>query len=210
LVRCTLAATGAAALGAIVDASAGFPHGYQRTREGCEASPRCGNGGLLLRRIFLACHAPTLCSVHPGNLRTRRPSYGGDSHAEHMGPLLEPFAKRNGASVLIYRACFAVIDNVDIKYYQPALPNASRECGARAIAFLQHHPEINSIILAAAWGFLPLYADDPEKRSEAIGSKLFEAGLDRRRPRAGSSLSAQCSWRGSGRPARRDRCRSLQ
>jgi peptidoglycan/LPS O-acetylase OafA/YrhL len=121
----------------------------------------------------------------PWTESSRRALLWGDSHAQHLAPLLEPFAKRAGTSVLLYAGCPAVIDNRIIKRYggEQIPPSYSRDCAesrARGIEFLQRHPEISLVILTAAWTSLldVFYNNDPQERSSEIGGALLEAGLN--------------------------------
>ena len=144
-----------------------FPTAYQRTREECEVLAAMWEWESATWKYFPDLLHGYSVFGSPWESSGQKAFLWGDSHADHIAPLLEPVAQRNGASVLLHRQCPAIIDDVDIKYYRPELPSYSRDCGesrARAIAFLQGHPEIDLVILAASWGYLPalLYGNDPE------------------------------------------------
>jgi SGNH domain (fused to AT3 domains) len=107
----------------------------------------------------------------------------GDSHAQHMAPLLEPLAHETNSSVILYRACPAYYDGTIARRWRPEMPKYMPHCvetWAKAVTLLQHHPEINTVILSASWSnaINDIYQKDPSERSIDRGIQLLSEGLN--------------------------------
>ncbi len=107
----------------------------------------------------------------------------GDSHAEHMAPLLDQAARERGMSLLVWRSCPAFIDNKHAKRPYSDRPNYSEDCGRahdstldwRREASRRHHD------CARIPGVLGLprlvYVDEESERSEKRGLPILENAM---------------------------------
>ena len=80
----------------------------------------------------------------------------GDSHAEHMAPLVEAATRGKPASFLLYRGCPAALGD-HVRRVRKDIPTYVATCTdsrSRAIGYLDEHPEVNLVVLAAAWSHL--------------------------------------------------------
>lgn len=78
----------------------------------------------------------------------------GDSHAEHMAPVLESVAGDNG--FILARSCPAFVDAGFI-VDNDSVPGYAAMCDrykSVAVSYLATHPDIKLIVLAASWSFL--------------------------------------------------------
>jgi peptidoglycan/LPS O-acetylase OafA/YrhL len=105
----------------------------------------------------------------------------GDSHAEHLAPLIEKSALDAGASVALYRSCPAILDGL-VKTFRPDLPGYNEACGSAreaAIATLAAHPEINLVILSASWQILSetIYVKSTAEMKQEIGASVVGQAL---------------------------------
>jgi peptidoglycan/LPS O-acetylase OafA/YrhL len=108
----------------------------------------------------------------------------GDSHAMHFAPIMEMFARKHRASMMLYEQCLPIADNRIVHYDQyDSRPDIKKYCIAnreQMIAALKAHPEINLVVLAASWANIPgsLYlGDDASARDPTKGAALFEEAL---------------------------------
>ena len=107
----------------------------------------------------------------------------GDSHAEHLAPLIEQLAKDANTSVMLYLSCPAILDgktifrvNIEVRGYNSDC-RSSRENLVRVLA---SHPEINLVILSSAWSSLAklLAPNEAEtKPAHDVGLTLLKQGL---------------------------------
>jgi peptidoglycan/LPS O-acetylase OafA/YrhL len=109
----------------------------------------------------------------------------GDSHAQHMAPLLEPLAQDTNFSVILYKGCPAYLDGAIARRWRPDMPKYMPNCvesWSKAVTLLQRHPEINTVILSAAWSHAIsaglIYQKDPSERSAARGLELLRESLN--------------------------------
>ncbi len=107
----------------------------------------------------------------------------GDSHAQHMAPLLEPFVRDGNSSVLLFRECPPFLDGENALIWRPREPKYTSDCAEtwlRAVSLLKRHPEINTVILTAAWSsaMKHIYQKDKSERSIARGVELMTESLN--------------------------------
>jgi peptidoglycan/LPS O-acetylase OafA/YrhL len=129
-----------------------------------------------LNRDYCAFGAPWNSAKHKAIL-------WGDSHAEHLAPLIQRVADRSGVAVLLYRECPSIIDGDKIFIDFIGLPHYSADCGAsrsRAISMLKLHPEIEFVIITSSWGtlFWRLKSPGDESETNAHGATLLREGLN--------------------------------
>jgi peptidoglycan/LPS O-acetylase OafA/YrhL len=106
----------------------------------------------------------------------------GDSHAEHLLPLLDLAGRRTGRSIALFGDCPPIFYNGGLRRYIPASPEYDSSCSDRArfIEVLKSSPEVEFIILAARWSaYLSVtYRNEGDTRSAARGLELLKEGLE--------------------------------
>lgn len=105
----------------------------------------------------------------------------GDSHAEHLVPLLEALGTHTGAAFVLNRQCPAVLGGM-LRLNIPAnqaYNNNDRCVQSRqaAIRTLHAHPEIDTIILASGWEFLVKALRLEPPGPQVDGYALLEQGF---------------------------------
>ncbi len=119
----------------------------------------------------------------------------GDSHSLHWAPALHHAAKERNISLIIApKECPAYLESDFVKEFYPEFPNFTEDCTKKhrmTVAWLNDTPEVQVIIMAAAWSghVRQLYSDDephnhdPQKltsqKSSAIGGRLSLSALSR-------------------------------
>lgn len=80
----------------------------------------------------------------------------GDSHAEHMAPIIESAAEYQNASFLLYRECPAALGGHARRIWTevPGYVQRCTDMRQRAIKTLTADPSISLVILAASWSAL--------------------------------------------------------
>lgn len=179
-----LGATGlAAGLAAALVAAHGFPSRF---------SPRAR--GLVGREAMWAWTCPReiaepglskdpLCSIGADwSVANTRGVLWGDSHAEHLAPLLDDLARATGASFLLIRSCPAFIDGRRVLRWHSRIPDYSERClasQARIIEFLEARREITVVALAGSWAQLPaVLSDGDAPASSRTGLSLMRLGFE--------------------------------
>ncbi len=172
----------------VVDAVHGFP-GRLPERGSRDAEPRADVG---VECCYLHLISPrsaisnTVTFLHVwralGNCQKESLPLGRQSRGAPR-PLLEPFAKKAGVSVILYRECPPIIDATNVSVIIPSVPSYSRDCGEsrrKAIQFLRDHNDIDYVILTSSWAQLlyQIYETDGSERSLATGTRLLRRGLD--------------------------------
>jgi len=106
----------------------------------------------------------------------------GDSHAEHMAPLIEAATKGQPDSFLLYLPCPAALGGRVQRNPDINLPNYTELCTAireQGIQILREHPEINLVILSASWqGVSNTIAPPGKPRGGADAVALEKAGVE--------------------------------
>jgi len=106
----------------------------------------------------------------------------GDSHAEHLLPLLDLAGRETGRSIALFGDCPPIFHDGGLKRYIPASPEYDTSCSQRAhyIDVLKSSPEIEFVMLAARWSaYLSVtYRNPGDARSPARGLELLEEGLE--------------------------------
>jgi peptidoglycan/LPS O-acetylase OafA/YrhL len=123
------------------------------------------------------------CSV--GADRTTAVSMGvvwGDSHAEHLLPLLDLAGRKSGRSIALFGDCPPIFYQAGLKRYIPASPEYDSSCVDRThfIDVLKSSPEIEFVILAARWSaYLSVtYRNEGDARSVPRGLELLHEGME--------------------------------
>src|SRR5262249_23674150 len=77
----------------------------------------------------------------------------GDSHAQHLTPIIQAAISALPASVVLDGDCPAALGGHVFERYpdRPEYPARCADVRARAISLLKDHPEINLVVLSAAW-----------------------------------------------------------
>jgi peptidoglycan/LPS O-acetylase OafA/YrhL len=105
----------------------------------------------------------------------------GDSHAEHLAPLLEAASGRTGTAYVLNRRCPVILGGIlrlNIPENQDYNNNARCVSTRRsAMDTLRSHPEIETVILASAWPFLVKSLRREPPTSEQDGYALLRDGL---------------------------------
>jgi hypothetical protein len=89
----------------------------------------------------------------PWDYSSTRAILWGDSHAEHMAPILEAAAKGYSSSFVLYQACPAVLGG-HVRRIWKENPGYAEECVSsrkNAIRFLHDRPDVNLVVLSASW-----------------------------------------------------------
>jgi hypothetical protein len=106
----------------------------------------------------------------------------GDSHAEHLMPLLDLAGRETGRSITLFGDCPPIFYDGGLKRYIPASPEYDSSCAERAhfIDVLKASPEIEFVMLAARWSaYLSVtYRSPGDPRSVARGLQLLDEGLE--------------------------------
>ena len=106
----------------------------------------------------------------------------GDSHAEHLLPLLDLAGRETGRSIALFGDCPPIFHDGGLKRYIPASPEYDTSCSQRAhyIDVLKSSPEIEFVMLAARWSaYLTVtYRNQGDPRSAARGLELLKEGLE--------------------------------
>jgi peptidoglycan/LPS O-acetylase OafA/YrhL len=106
----------------------------------------------------------------------------GDSHAEHLLPLLDLAGRETGSAIALLGDCPPIFYQGGLRRYIPASPDYDASCSLRAQFFdlLKSSPDIGFIILAARWSaYLPdTYRSPGDTRSPARGLELLKEGLE--------------------------------
>jgi peptidoglycan/LPS O-acetylase OafA/YrhL len=106
----------------------------------------------------------------------------GDSHAEHLLPLLDLAGRKAGRSIALFGDCPPIFYNGGLKRYIPASPEYDSSCSERAhyIDVLKSSPETEFVILAARWSaYLTVsYRNEGDARSVPRGLELLKEGLE--------------------------------
>lgn len=106
----------------------------------------------------------------------------GDSHAEHMAPMIEAGIKGQPISFLVYPICPVVIDR-QIRRDVGRIPNYTEMCAQRranAMRLLAADPSIRVVVFSSAWASVTneVYQDGTLPK-ELDGNELVSHGLDR-------------------------------
>jgi peptidoglycan/LPS O-acetylase OafA/YrhL len=108
----------------------------------------------------------------------------GDSHADHMAPLLDVAAR--SADIALFEPmgffCMPLIGTTSLKQYFPERPTYTQDCADKFIsilAYLHERDDIQVVVLASAWSqyLQGLYRHDNDERSIEIGLKLMHEGF---------------------------------
>lgn len=106
----------------------------------------------------------------------RRVAVWGDSHAQHIAPLLD--ALDDGAAYVLLGWCLPIAGGgvIDVDIGDPSYIPACRKSYNENIALLQSHPEISQVIISGAWRerFELIRPSQSGKQSRAA---LFEAAM---------------------------------
>ena len=112
----------------------------------------------------------------------RRGVIWGDSHAEHLLPLLDLAGRKSGSAIALFGDCPPIFYDGGLRRYIPASPDYDTSCSERAhfIDLLKSAPEIEFIILAARWSaYLSVsYRNQGDARSVPRGLELLKQGLE--------------------------------
>lgn len=109
----------------------------------------------------------------------------GDSHAQHLAPIVDAALKGSGQSYLLWTdRCPPFLDDETVKRWYPSEPSFSADCAYaryRLGTWLAGHSDVDRIVMAGAWsGFaLQLYTGDDLSTvgDDKAGFSLMRAGL---------------------------------
>jgi peptidoglycan/LPS O-acetylase OafA/YrhL len=104
----------------------------------------------------------------------------GDSHAEHMAPMLEAAATGYSASFVLYRACPAAFgEHVRaIRKKKPGYVAACSSSRKNAIKFLHDRPDVNLVVFSASWtGWGGLVSQDGSLSGAPDPYEMISRGL---------------------------------
>lgn len=101
----------------------------------------------------------------------------GDSHAQHMAPIVEAAAKDIDAAFMLYTKCPAIFGgNVNITVQDsPDYVERCRDRRLQAIGLLDGDPSINLVILSSSWVYFPHAI---AKGDDQAGLATFKSALE--------------------------------
>jgi peptidoglycan/LPS O-acetylase OafA/YrhL len=106
----------------------------------------------------------------------------GDSHAEHLLPLIDVAGRKTGRAIALFGDCPPIFHDGGLRRYIPASPDYDSSCAERAryIEILKSSPDIEFVVLAARWSaYLTVtYRNQGDTRSIARGLELLKEGLE--------------------------------
>ncbi|HEY6258260.1 MAG TPA: acyltransferase family protein [Xanthobacteraceae bacterium] len=107
----------------------------------------------------------------------------GDSHAEHLLPLLDLAGRKSGRAIALFGDCPAIYYDQGLKRDVAGYPNYDTACSAqraRYIDLIKSSPEIEFVFLAARWSayLAATYRNEDDARSVARGLQLLKEGLE--------------------------------
>jgi peptidoglycan/LPS O-acetylase OafA/YrhL len=127
----------------------------------------------------------------------------GDSHAQHLAPLLDAIAKPRGVSILLEGDCPAALGH-HVQRRWPGNPGYEYDCSnvRRSILQVLDSQPIEFVILASAWTTLAttdLYADDgrPSNKVDLIRAGLADTLNDIKSPSRKISIVADMTGPGT-------------
>ncbi|MFG1463669.1 acyltransferase family protein [Xanthobacter sp. DSM 24535] len=99
----------------------------------------------------------------------------GDSHAEHLMHLLDVAGRKTDTAVALLRICPAIFSTDGLRRKPVGLPPECERTYRATLAMLAANPQINLVILASAWGFMPdaVYRREGDPTSLDTGLKLM-------------------------------------
>ncbi|MFU0504106.1 acyltransferase family protein [Pseudaminobacter sp. NGMCC 1.201702] len=137
--------------------------------------------------------APYCVFGAPWNSASTKAILWGDSHAEHMAPVIEAATSGARSSFILYRTCPAALgERVHrIRKEDPDYPSKCVAWREAAIKFLSNSPNVNMVILSASWtnlgnvvsqdGSLPGHPDPYEMIAYGLETLINEAAAPGRR-----------------------------
>jgi len=108
----------------------------------------------------------------------------GDSHAQHLLPILHEAAQSSDASIIFINGCLGLVDNETIFRHYAKFPNYNSDCFGRQAKFLdllEGREDIDFLIIANAWtGYVPeLRTADGERPELAAALNLVSRGAEK-------------------------------
>ncbi len=107
----------------------------------------------------------------------------GDSHTDHLAPMIHRVARENNAAVVLYSSCTPSIDNIEVQFVQQGEAH-SKKCGKwrnRGLKWLHWTDyDVRGLIIAGAWAgqVRDLRSIGPDANPELRGHELTELGLN--------------------------------
>lgn len=96
----------------------------------------------------------TFCAFGaPWDKAKRHGMLWGDSHAEHLAPLLDVVGQRENTAFFLYRACPAAF-GAGVHRAYPEQPEYQEICASSrqaAVAMLRHRSDVDIVVLSSAW-----------------------------------------------------------
>jgi peptidoglycan/LPS O-acetylase OafA/YrhL len=107
----------------------------------------------------------------------------GDSHAEHLLPLLDLAGRKAGRSITLFGDCPAIYYDGGLKRSVAGFPQYDASCSAQRahyIKVLKSSPEIEFVFLASRWSayLSDTYRNEGDARTEARGLELLKEELE--------------------------------
>ena len=127
----------------------------------------------------------TNCSFGaPWGTASERIILWGDSHAEHMAPLLQVYAAKHNASVVLYRACSPAFDNKQFIPSHFEYPDYDVACGRAhdaVVSLAANDSQIDEVVLASSWSSVAdtiVGADRQDSPSRKAGVAMLEGAVE--------------------------------
>ncbi len=105
----------------------------------------------------------------------------GDSHAQHLAPILNILGRDTNTSLLLQETCPAALGGSVYRLWPqiPSYPQDCRDIRQRMMDVLANNPQISTVVLPSAWATLSTYelADGTNSTGMKSGAQLIGLGL---------------------------------
>jgi peptidoglycan/LPS O-acetylase OafA/YrhL len=107
----------------------------------------------------------------------------GDSHAEHLLPLIDLAGRDTGRAIALFGDCPPIYYDGGLRRVVGGFPNYDAACTAqraRYLGLLRSSPELEFILVASRWSahLVDTYRNEGDPRSVARGLQLLKEGLE--------------------------------
>ncbi|MCF6224865.1 MAG: acyltransferase [Xanthomonadales bacterium] len=118
----------------------------------------------------------------PWETSQRKVVLWGDSHAEHIAPLLEMVAAEHNLSIVLFKSCRPLTDGVTIQIRHKNPSRATEGCFAsslRALELIKNDPEIALVIITGSWQYSlnQMFSRNNERPNISERLMLMKSGL---------------------------------
>ena len=106
----------------------------------------------------------------------------GDSHAEHLMPMLDWAGRLEETAFVLVDPCPAILRKGNVERSRPEVPNYTENCTKQrgsVLALLRERADIDTVLLSASWSTLSrvLHRGISEQRPQSTGAELLYGGM---------------------------------